>query len=176
MTEWGRYKLALSAGVPALILICDRVTKELARLQLQDEPAYKAIAVVPDLVYLSWVTNRVGPLGTFAGFGADANRVFFVALAAVFTAYLVWLLVRATPEHRPSLPPIALLLGGVLGNALDRVFHGEVIDFLVVTLSEGSWGRFGLNIADIAIAAAIVWLIALRFRRPSGEATAGSAA
>lgn len=80
MTRWARYKLALGVGVPTFFVICDRLTKELARAHLEGQPPHEAIAVFPDWVYIHWVTNDAGQLGTFSGFGAASNWMSFVAV------------------------------------------------------------------------------------------------
>jgi len=87
-------------------------------------------------------------------------QMVLVFMSLVITAVLwIWL---ARAAHPLSAAALGLIIGGALGNALDRVLHGAVADF--VHLHWGSWSWYIFNIADVAIVAGVVLLVYDGFR------------
>ena len=113
--------------------------------------------------------------GAAFSFLADASgwqRWFFVGLGAVASVFIVWML-RRHPGERLFCLAISLIMGGAIGNVVDRLLHGHVIDFLqfhwpfLAPLFPGGYFP-SFNIADAAITAGAVGLILdelLRVRR-----------
>lgn len=125
----------------ALVIVADQITKQIVVKQFD---LYERMVVLPFL-------NLTRTHNTGAAFSilSDAAPVFFVALAlAVSVGILVWL--RRNPDHeRLTAVSLCLILGGALGNAIDRAARGHVIDFIDVYA--GSWHWPAFNIADSAI-------------------------
>ena len=111
---------------------------------------------------------RVHNLGAAFSFLADADgwqRWFFTGLGTVASAVMVWMLLRHAGQMLFSLA-ITLILGGAVGNVIDRVMHGYVIDFLDFYWGSAHFPAF--NLADSAITAGAACLILdelLRMRR-----------
>lgn len=108
--------------------------------------------------------NIVHRWNTGAAFSmlADAGgwqRYFFIALALAVSAFLLGLLRR--PLHRAEAIGYSLIVGGALGNAIDRITRGYVVDYLDLHWAGWHWPAF--NIADISITLAAVLLIASSF-------------
>ena len=141
--------LALSA----LVIALDQITKHIAITQL--EP-YQPHPVIPGL--LNW-TLAFNPGAAFS-FLRDAGgwqRWLFSGLAiAVCCALGVWLRRIDRAEWRTALP-LALVIGGALGNLIDRLRVGHVTDFIEVYHQQWSWPAF--NVADSAISVGAVLLI-----------------
>ncbi|HUO44603.1 MAG TPA: signal peptidase II [Burkholderiales bacterium] len=144
MKRW----LALSALVVAL----DQAAKfAIARLFLRGE----GVEVAP-FFNLVLTYNR----GAAFSFLADASgwqRGFFIALALAAAALIVWLLRRHT-DQPPFCLALALILGGAVGNLIDRALTGEVVDFLDFHAFGWHWPAF--NLADSAVtcgAALLIW-------------------
>ncbi|MCB9664458.1 MAG: signal peptidase II [Alphaproteobacteria bacterium] len=158
---WSRRKAALLAWSGGVVVVGDRLTKELARWRLADVQAYDAIELVPDVAYLYLHRNEVGMLGFLSGIPSGWRQAVFVAATVVFVAYLGRLLWQAGPEHEGDLRPLALVLAGFVGNGIDRVLYGGVVDFVVLHLP-------GLpaaaNVADVAIFAGLAWWLVRRVR------------
>jgi signal peptidase II len=114
------------------------------------------IAVLPffDLV-LAW--NRGISYGLLA---ADGMRWFWVALSLAVTAWL-WSWAAGTPRP-PVAAALGLIVGGALGNALDRVVHGAVVDFALFHWQGFEWYVF--NLADAAIVAGVALLLYESFK------------
>lgn len=109
---------------------------------------------------------RVHNTGAAFSFLADASgwqRWFFVGLGLVATVAMVWMLKRHGGQRLFSLA-ISLILGGALGNVIDRLLHGHVIDFLqfhwdwLAPMFPGGYFP-SFNIADSAITVGAVLLI-----------------
>lgn len=161
--------LSFSAGRPRLTRATRRTGYGIAALVFLSDQASKY--AVHDLTPYGWqhpVTGffnlvHVWNYGAAFSFLADAGgwqRFFFGGVAAVVSLWLIWML-------RKPLPPLerlgcALLLGGALGNGLDRAWRGYVVDFLDLHASGWHWPAF--NIADIGIVCGAVLMVLSSFR------------
>ncbi|CAN7471027.1 signal peptidase II [Cupriavidus necator] len=103
--------------------------------------------------------------GAAFSFLADAGgwqRWFFTGLGLVVGAFIVWLLYRHTGQ-RMFCFAVSLILGGAVGNVIDRVVYGHVVDFLDFYVRNYHWPAF--NVADCAITVGAVLLIVDELRR-----------
>ena len=151
MHKW----LALSA----LIVVADQITKYVAVQQL----ALNQIVSVTPFFNLVLVYNA-GAAFSFLSDAAGWQRGFFIGIALIASAWIVYLL-RRYPHQRRFALALSLVLAGAVGNVVDRVLHGAVIDFLDFHAYGYHWPAF--NVADSAIscgAALLIW-DALRPRR-----------
>jgi len=98
--------------------------------------------------------NRGISFGIF-NTGSAWNAVVFAALAAVIVVALLWWLRRV--ENTLLAIGIGLIIGGAVGNAIDRVARGAVVDFLDFHL--GQWHPFAFNLADAGISLGVGLLI-----------------
>jgi signal peptidase II len=144
-------ELALVAGIVAL----DQLTKLLVRQQV---PLHDSIPVIPGLLNLVHVRN------TGAAFGF-LNAVDFpykpAAVALVATAALMGIALyaaRMSSHERLARTGLALILGGAVGNLIDRLALGSVVDFVDVVL--GGWHFWAFNVADAAITLGVVAMLA----------------
>lgn len=138
------------AVVAAAVLALDQASKWAALTLL--EPG-RPVTVLPffDLV-LVW--NRGVSFGLFAGLGAAAPWLLVLVAFAV-GGFLIWWFRR----ERAALTrfAIALVLGGALGNVVDRVRHGAVVDFLDFHVGDWHWPAF--NLADTAVVCGAALLV-----------------
>jgi signal peptidase II len=159
--------LALWLGLALVVIVLDQLTKTLVLREF----------TLGDSRTLTSFFNLVRAHNTGAAFsflaGASGwQRWFFIALGTAASAFIVWML-RAHPNQRLFCFAISLILGGALGNVIDRLLHGYVVDFLQFHwrwLAPMFHGGFfpAFNIADSAITLGAACLIAdelLRVRR-----------
>jgi signal peptidase II len=139
-------------GVALAVIVADHLTKWWVSATLDYQEA------IPVLPFFSLV--RVHNTGAAFSLLADAGgwqRWFFIAIGVIATVIIVRLLQRH--GHEPGLAfPLALVLGGALGNVIDRVVLGHVVDFLYFHYRGLAWPAF--NVADAAIsvgAALLIW-------------------
>jgi signal peptidase II len=146
---------------------CDHVTKHLAKGAYEGRPAQPLVGKVLDLTYTE---NRDTGFGLLRAVPEGIRTPLLTALQlGAGVVCLALALRRPTPTGRRA--ALALIAAGALGNGLDRLFRGYVVDFLHLH----HWPVF--NAADVYITAgAVVWLLAAhRDRRPPPVAT-GTAA
>ena len=161
-------RLAVTAYVFALlIIVLDQLTKAwiISGLSLQE---VGRIPVFPPILNFSWVENTGVSFGLFGG---GEERWGLAIFSIVVSAGLAW---WATQSNRRLLiTGIGFVMGGALGNVIDRLLHGHVIDFLqfhwafLAPMFPGGYFP-SFNIADCAITAGAVGLILdelLRVRR-----------
>jgi signal peptidase II len=159
-----RFLLFLSLPLLAL----DQLTKWLV---LQNIPFGTEIQIVPGLFTLVHVTN------TGAAFGMlQHNNLFFIILALAALAFVTFLLVRdslsaQTGKGLSVLTKIAfsLLAAGVLGNLIDRLFRGSVVDFLNFFVGRYVWPSFNVADSCICVAAALLALGSCAAPRTAGR-------
>jgi len=143
MHKW----LALAAA----IVLADQVSKYAV---VQYFVANKAVALAP-FVNLVLVYNP-GAAFSFLSDAAGWQRFFFIAIAVIASAWIVFLLRKYSNERLFALA-LALVLAGAVGNVIDRIFVGAVIDFVDVHAFGYHWPAF--NVADSAITCGAVLLI-----------------
>lgn len=102
--------------------------------------------VVTPFFNLVHVLNPGAAFSFLAGAGGW-QRWFFLAIALLVSLWLAWLLRR--PSRTPERLAYSLILGGALGNAVDRALRGHVIDYLDFYVGRSHWPAF--NLADVAI-------------------------
>jgi len=141
-------RLFLTLTLPLFVL--DQITKWLV---LQNIGVEDVVAVIPDYFFLVQAHN------TGAAFSLlENNNRFFIGLSAVALVVIGVLIRRGVFSDRWMAIGIALLLSGVLGNLVDRIVHGHVIDFLLVNLHvwpANPWPVFNVADSCICIAAGI---------------------
>ncbi len=103
---------------------------------------------VDNYLNLALVYNRGAAFG-FLSNASGWQNVFFVVVAVLMVVGIVWFLVRAKRESRLMVVALMFILGGALGNLIDRLRIGRVVDFIDFHL--GSWHWYTFNLADSAI-------------------------
>ncbi|WP_028605710.1 signal peptidase II [Ottowia thiooxydans] len=156
--------LALWLALAAVIAILDQFTKQLILGNYQ----------LGDSTYVTTFFNVVRAHNTGAAFsflaGASGwQRWFFVGLATVAVLFILWLL-RSHPGQKLFSFSLSMILGGAVGNVIDRLLHGYVVDFLDFHWSFLSplfyRGHFpAFNVADAAITVGAIGLIVDELRR-----------
>ncbi len=115
------------------------------------------IVLVPGFLDLSYAENPAGAFSLLAGIDDGVRRTLFFTLSIVALIAVGWLLVR--PPARGWLPVLALcgIMGGAIGNLVDRVHLTYVVDFIHNYYGDWHWPRY--NIADIGISVGVVVLL-----------------
>ena len=139
--------------ISAIVIALDQLTKHVALTELQP---YAPHAVIPG--FLNWtLAFNTGAAFSFLHDAGGWQRWLFSALAfSVSLVLIAWLRRLPRGDWRTALP-LSLVIGGALGNLIDRVRFGQVTDFIEVYYGQWSWPAF--NIADSAICVGAVLLI-----------------
>jgi signal peptidase II len=144
-------------NLTALVIVLDQLSKWIIDHSMT---LHESISIVP-----FFNLTRAHNYGAAFSFLAEAGgwqRWFFMLLALVVSVILVLWMKKLKPNARLEAASLAMILGGALGNMIDRVVHGYVIDFLDVYYGNYHWPAF--NIADSAICIGAVLLILDSFR------------
>lgn len=156
--------LWLWLGLAALVIVADQLTKTLVLREF----AYGDSRTITSYFNLVRVHNTGAAFSFLAG-ASGWQRWFFVGLGVVASGFIVWML-RRYPGQRLFSFSISMVLGGALGNVLDRLMHGYVVDFLqfhwdfLTPMFQGGYFP-SFNVADAAITAGAIGLLLDELRR-----------
>ena len=132
----------IAGGVVAM----DQFTKWLITSSMS---YYEQINVIPGFLNLVYIHNPGGAFGMFAQNQSNLQSILFIGIAMAAMGLILYLY-KNTPSEYPLLSAgLALIFGGALGNMIDRIRLGEVIDFIDVYIGHLHWPAF--NVADSAI-------------------------
>lgn len=129
---------------------------------------HESIPIIPNFFSLTYIRNPGAAFGLLAS-SSNGFRLVFFGLTSLFALGLLGtIFFRLNREDWLGQVSIAGILGGAVGNLLDRVRYGEVIDFLDFYVSGYHWPAF--NIADAAITVGVCFLIIhFAFEKPQPE-------
>lgn len=145
------------------VVLLDQVTKAMVVSAIKLKSSVALLPIL-EIVYLE---NR-GAAFSILHDAAGWQRWFFIALALVVSVVLmIWLRRIRTAEQTILAIGLALVLGGALGNAIDRVWHGHVVDFLYFHWRD--WDFPAFNVADTAISLGAACLLIDAFRETGGQ-------
>ena len=149
------------SSITTAVIALDQLTKYLV---VQRFRLHESMRLIPGFFDLTYVRNPGAAFGFLAGAQGMWRSIFFITVSIVALA-VISVLVRQTRER---LPPIALALigGGAVGNLIDRIRFGEVVDFIDWYYRTFHWPTF--NIADSAISLG-VGLLAIEMLFPRNQ-------
>lgn len=138
--------IALSLAIAGLIVVIDQVIKYFVAMYL---PQVGVVTAIPHLLYLNYVENRGVAFGMF-----ENMRWIFVALTSVIIVILLYIIIFKKIKSKMFLISSALIIGGGIGNLIDRVLYGYVIDYLQLSFFSPV-----CNFADYAVTVGTVLLV-----------------
>lgn len=152
----GEYRwIVYSSAAAFFLLILDQITKLMVEQRML---LGESIPVIKGFFSLTFVTNKGAAWGMFHGYGI----VLFAVGIAVLIATLYFLR-KLCDGYRERYMAILIVLSGVAGNSIDRIWRGEVVDFLDCYIKSYHWPAF--NVADCAICIGIgVYMLSVIIR------------
>ncbi len=135
-----------------LVVVLDQATKWLAAAMLDP---YRPLPLVP-LLNLTLMYNE-GAAFSFLASAGGWQRWFFACFAILMSVVLVIWLLRLGPRERLMAAALSLIVGGAVGNLIDRVLTGRVVDFIDLYVGDWHWPAF--NVADSAITLGVILLL-----------------
>ncbi|HSW39639.1 MAG TPA: signal peptidase II [Acidobacteriota bacterium] len=148
-----------------IILAVDHLTKWYAVKVLAPGPS---IEVIPGFLRFSYVENTGVAFGLFDSVDSVLKPYILGAVALAAIVIIHFLIARASPERKLLKVSLAVMLGGVWGNFIDRILRKFVVDFIEVHFRDAfHWPNF--NIADSAITIGVILLLIDTFRNPETQ-------
>ncbi len=138
-------KIGPSIVTALIIIFLDQISKYLI---VQFIPLYSKVIVIPGLIDLVHIKNRGIAFGIFNN--PSMHQSWILSIITIIAIGVIFYLI-ITEGHRDSTVhiPLGLILGGAIGNLIDRILFGSVTDFIDIYIGKYHWPAF--NIADMAI-------------------------
>jgi len=147
-----RYSLLL--GVGSLVVLIDQITKIWVDRTMQYGESRPILDGFLDLHY---IRNAGAAFGFLSGSHSDFRIPFFILVSSIAIGIILFLFYKLE-DHEVMMPlALSLVLGGAIGNLIDRIRLGEVIDFILVHYKAFLWPAF--NVADIGISVGVGLLV-----------------
>ena len=144
-------------GLSSLLLILDQLTKIVAKNSL-----FEGVSQ-PVTSFLNWtLVYNSGAAFSFLAQAGGWQRWFFTGVGIVAALIMIWLIRKNSHQTIFSLA-LSLVLSGAIGNVIDRIIYGAVVDFVDVHYMGWHWPAF--NIADSAITIGVILLIVDEIKR-----------
>ncbi|HIU17246.1 MAG TPA: signal peptidase II [Candidatus Avidesulfovibrio excrementigallinarum] len=160
------YRFAFLIGV--IVILLDQFTKHLAMTRI---PLTDPVSVIPGLFNLVNIRNRGAAFGFLNRSDIDW-QIWLFAGATALAVGAILMLIRTWPRYSPALyTGLGLVLGGALGNLIDRIRFRAVVDFLDFYIGDWHWPAF--NVADIAICVGAMLACLLLWRAPTSHPSSG---
>lgn len=158
-TRYGPYiKLAFISGS---VILLDQITKILI---LKNLPLYHSITILPGVFNLTHIHNPGGAFGFMAHQDSSVRNFLFLFLSSLAICFVFYFYKSSYRTHAFLASGFALILGGAIGNMIDRIRIGKVVDFLDFYIRNYHWPAF--NIADSAITIGIaIFIFHLLFKK-----------
>jgi signal peptidase II len=147
-------KMRTVALIVASILVLDQVTKVLVAHTLT---LHESVPVIESFFHLTSERNTGAAFSLFAQAPAWFRQPFFLGATSVAIVALILFLRQTDGSNRLMVVAIAAVLGGAVGNLIDRILYGEVIDFLLFHWRGYYWPAF--NVADSCITLGVIGLL-----------------
>lgn len=153
----------------AVIVVLDQITKSavIARFSL-----HETLEIIPGLFNLVYVMNPGAAFGFLADASPTFRYVFFIGVTIAAAGLIVYYLVKSNPRNRLLAGSLTLIFGGAVGNLIDRIRFGAVVDFLDVYLGASHWPAF--NVADSSITVGAVLMIWEMLRNRKSKQTSST--
>lgn len=148
------------------VLIMDQVTKLIVARAI---PLNESVSVIPGFFRISHVLNRGAAFSLFADARSPLAPIALLLFSAIVMAVISVILVRSKRVINRTNIGLALILGGAMGNFLDRLLMGSVVDFLAFRLGSYHWPDFNLADSGIVIGSGLLLLDVIFHREESAS-------
>lgn len=141
-----------------LVVVCDQLSKVWI---LQNFTLYDSTVIIPGFFNLTFLRNTGAAFGMFAGHAAWWRQLFFIGVAVIALVVILFMQRKLGPQNPMYTISLGFIGGGAIGNLIDRVLYGSVIDFLDVYIGSHHWPAF--NVADSAITVGVCIFLLTQF-------------
>jgi len=147
--------------VTALVVFLDQLSKGIV---LKSVPLNASMPVISGFFSITHIHNRGGAFGFMATLGPELRAIIFLFVSLLAVGLILYFYLSTPPSHSLLATGFAMIFGGAIGNLVDRVRFGKVVDFLDFHVAGWHWPAF--NVADSAITIGIfIFLYHIVFKR-----------
>ncbi len=143
-----------------ILLAADQLTKAIVAQKI---PFLNSKSIIPGFFNITHIRNRGAIFGFFSQSGSQFLYVMLTLASLVALVFVVFYFFKTPTSERLLIISLSLILAGALGNLIDRIFRGYVIDFLDFYVKKWHWPSF--NIADASITIGAFFIIFIFFFR-----------
>ena len=143
------------------VLLADQSTKIIISKTISP---YTNISVIPGFFNLTHIHNRGAIFGFFSQSGNPFISILFTVASLAALSFVVYYFMKTPSKEKMMKISLSLILGGALGNLVDRVFKGFVVDFADFYIEQWHWPAFNVADASITIGALCLIFILLKGR------------
>jgi signal peptidase II len=158
-------KTRIVLGCVGFIVLADQLTKYIVDRTM---PLHYSIPIIDSFFNLTYIRNTGAAFGIFSASHEAFRLPFLITVSLVAIGFICIMLRRLRENETGLITALAFILGGAIGNLVDRILYGEVIDFLDVYWSDYHWPAF--NLADsfitIGVGITVYYLATLRGEDP----------
>jgi signal peptidase II len=152
-----------------ILLVADQLTKAIIAKKI---PFLQSKSIIPGFFNLTHIRNRGVIFGFFSQSGSQLLSVILTLASLAALALVVYYFFKTPTSERLMIISLSLILAGALGNMIDRIFRGYVLDFMDLYVKKWHWPSF--NIADASITIGACFLIFVLFFRKGLKCTPSS--
>jgi signal peptidase II len=140
----------------SLIIILDQVTKLIIQSVFNGNP-YRVIHIIKGFFLFRYVENRGAVWGIFSNTGSTVIPKVITLLSIVALIVVIYYFLKLEARCALELTSLSFIIGGALGNIIDRLYQGYVVDFLELYIKDYHWPTF--NVSDSFISIGVIILI-----------------
>ncbi len=138
----------------AVVVVLDQVTKAAI---LKQFVLHESRPVIDGFFNLVYVMNPGAAFGFLAGASETFRYLFFIGITVLVMGLIIYYIVKSDSKNIINIISFAMIFGGAVGNLIDRIRFGSVVDFLDVYIGTAHWPAF--NVADSSITIGAVLMI-----------------
>ena len=156
------YKYMILAAITFALVALDQYTKMIVHSTFE---LSESVRVIQGFFNLTYVRNVGAAFGIFGQSHETFRQIFFLSVPPIAVGIIIYFIYNLPDNERSEIYALSFISGGAIGNYIDRLRFGYVIDFLDFHYQEKySWPAF--NVADIAIVCGVGFLIFKMIRQP----------
>ncbi|WP_235044604.1 signal peptidase II [Pseudobdellovibrio exovorus] len=164
MSSYLQRKYLLLMGVTGLMVSLDQVTKLLVHTQME---LHQSIPVIQNFFHITYVRNFGAAFGFLSQAPTAFRDIFFLAVPPIACLIILFILKGVDDKDTKQTLALSSVFAGAVGNYLDRLHFGFVVDFFDFHYGKLSWPAF--NIADMAIVGGVCFLLYFMFKESSAS-------
>ena len=138
----------------AVVIVLDQITKAAIVAKFVIHESY---AIIDGFFNIVYVMNPGAAFGFLANMSATFRYIFFIGITVVVILLIIYYIVKSKSQNMLMVISLTLIFAGAVGNLIDRIRFGAVVDFLDVYIGTAHWPAF--NVADSAISLGAMLMI-----------------